>query len=75
MFVIGFPAIWAICVCTALFCYFSVPCLPVRRLRITFALSLFVTALAGISMIKPGTANLYTLRFIAEMYWLCSDGT
>lgn len=72
MLIIGFPTIWAICICTAMFCYFSVPCLTNRNLRIVFALSLFVAAMSSVVMVKPGVSGIYTLRFVAEMYWFSS---
>lgn len=72
MFIIGFPVIWAICISTAMFCYFSVPCLTARNLRITFALSLFVAAMSSVVITKPGEAGIYAMRFVAEMYWFAS---
>lgn len=72
MMIIGFPTIWAICICTVMFCYFSVPCLSNRNLRITFALSLFVAAVSSLVITKPGEAGIYAMRFVAEMYWFGS---
>lgn len=72
MLFINAPVIWAICLSTAMFCYFSVPCLTNRNLRITFALSVFVAAMSVVVAMKPGSLSIQALRFVGEMYWFSS---
>lgn len=68
MSLISLPTVFAVVLVTGLFCYYSVPCLTQRTLRIVLGLALYVATMSLLVLYRPGDHGIHLLRFVAEIH-------